>query len=343
MSYKICKQTDERIVLQDTGGIIDFIFGNVLAALGSGLIYLGWFGYQDTGELLMPLIIALVGYCFFFPVFKVNRLVIDAVNKELTKTKSWFGITTNKEIITNNGLSLLEMSGFTSGEVEAFFDSNERANHHYSLKFYSYPEWNLLIRSFPTMLDIALFIEQHFDTDLALIVQHKRHKFSAIGLLKNHQKTTLPNDSTVKETGFQELRIAFTRGGIIRQWAIPISLILWAIMTSVFLLYLSALEGFTYIPVAVQYLTAFIFSSGISLLIINNCVPTRLKIDHGNLIVKTSLFGARKYPLSEVVGVVNVAKITYLITRKGSVQLAYKIPTKYSYAIHSWLLSFLNK
>ena len=82
---------------------------------------------------------------------------------------------------------------------------------------------------------------------------------------------------------------------------------------------------------------------GISLLIINNDVPTRLKIDHGNLIVKTSLFGERKYPLSEVIGVVNVAKITYLITRQGSEQLAYKIPTKYSYAIHSWLIPFLNK
>ena len=72
-------------------------------------------------------------------------------------------------------------------------------------------------------------------------------------------------------------------------------------------------------------------------------MPTRLKIDHGNLIVKTSLFGERKYPLSEVIGVVNVAKITYLITRQGSEQLAYKIPTKYSYAIHSWLIPFLNK
>ncbi|WP_144211078.1 hypothetical protein [Shewanella donghaensis] len=342
MSYKICKQTDERIVLQDTGGFFDFIFGIVLVVLGSGVIYLGWFGYQDTGELLMPLIIALVGCCFFFPVFKVNRLIIDAVNKEIIKTKSWFGITTNREVITNRSLSLLEMSGFTSGEVEAFFDSTERANHHYSLKFYSYPEWNLLIRSFPTMLDIALFIEQHFDTELALIVQHKRHKFSAIGLLKNHQKTTLPNDSTVKETGFQELRIAFTRGGIIRQWAVPVSLSMWAIMTSGFLLYLSALEGFTYIPVALQYLLAFIFSFGISFLIIKNYVPNHLKIDHGNLIVKTSLFGARKYPLSEVIGVVNVAKITYLITRQGSEKLAYKIPTKYSYAIHSWLIPFVK-
>ncbi|GIU50414.1 hypothetical protein [Shewanella sp. KT0246] len=343
MSYKICKQTDDRIVLQDTGGFIDFIFGIVLVVLGSGVIYLGWFGYQDTGELLMPLIIALVGCCFFFPVFKVNRLIIDAVNKEIIKTKSWFGITTNKEVITNRSLSLLEMSGFTSGEVEAFFDSNERANHHYSLKFYSYPEWNLSMRSFPAMLDIALFIEQHFDTDLALVVQHKRHKFTAKGLLKNHQITPLPNDSTVKEVGFQEIRVASTRGGIIRQWAVPVSLSMWAIMTSGFLLYLSALEGFTYIPVALQYLLAFIFSFGISFLIIKNYVPNHLKIDHGNLIVKTSLFGARKYPLSEVIGVVNVAKITYLITRKGSEQLAYKIPTKYSYAIHSWLLSFLNK
>ncbi|MGI1999511.1 hypothetical protein [Shewanella frigidimarina] len=343
MSYKICKQNDERIVLQDTGGIIDFIFGIVLASLGAGVIYIGWFSYQDTGEIFMPLIIALVGCCFFFPVFKVNRLVIDAVNKEIIKTKSWFGITTNKEVITNRSLSLLEMSGFTSGEVEAFFDSTERANHHYSLKFYSYPEWSLSMRGFSTMLDVALFIERHFDTDLAMVVQHKRHKFSAIGLLKNHQITPLPNDSTVKEVGFQEIRVASTRGGMVRQWAVPISLILWAIMTSGFLLYLSMLEGFTSIPFAIQQIIAFIFVSGLSYLIMNNCVSTRLKIDHGNLIVKTSLFGARKYPLSEVIGVVNVAKITYLVTRQGSEQLAYKIPTKYSYAIHSWLMPYLKR
>ncbi|QFU24352.1 hypothetical protein FM038_020835 [Shewanella eurypsychrophilus] len=339
MSYKICKKTDGNIILQDTG----FIFGIVLASVGAGIMYLSWFNYQDTGEILISFVFLLLGSCFFFPMFKNNRLTIDAENKEVIKTKSWFGITTNKEVVTNRNLSLLEMSGFTSGEFEAFFDSTERTRHHYSLKFYSYPEWNLLIRSFSTMLDIMLFIEQHFDTDLALVIQHKRHKFSAKGLLKNHQKTPLPNDSTVKETGFQELRIASTRGGIIRQCAMPISLTLWAIMTSGFLLYLSALEGFTYIPVAVQYLTAFIFSSGISLLVINNFVPTRLKIDHGSLVVKNSLFGHAKYPLPEVIGVVNVAKITYLITHQGSEQLAYKIPTKYSYAIHSWLLPFLSK
>jgi uncharacterized membrane protein YeaQ/YmgE (transglycosylase-associated protein family) len=121
MSYKICKQTDERIVLQDTGGIIDFVFGIFLAAIGAGVIYLGWFGYQDSGELFMPLIVALVGSCFFFPVFKVNRLTIDATRKEIVKTKSWFGITSKKEIVTNRSLSLLEMSGFTTGEFEAFF------------------------------------------------------------------------------------------------------------------------------------------------------------------------------------------------------------------------------
>ncbi|MFT5704390.1 MAG: hypothetical protein ACI8SK_000336 [Shewanella sp.] len=100
-------------------------------------------------------------------------------------------------------------------------------------------------------------------------------------------------------------------------------------MTSVFLLYLSEMEGFTYIPFAVQQLIAFILVSGLSYISINSCVSTRLKIDHGNVIVKTSLIGARKYPLSEVVGVVNIAKITDLITRQGAETLAYRIPTKY--------------
>ncbi|WP_394496807.1 hypothetical protein [Shewanella sp. ENK2] len=252
MSYKICKQTEERMVLQTTGGIIDFLFSAVMALIGAGVTYLSWFNYQDTGEIVMSFVFLLLGSCFFFPMFKINRLTIDAVNKELTKTKSWFGITTNKEIITNNGLSLLEMSGATSGEVNAFFDNQKQVSHHYRLKFYSYPEWNLSMRGFSTMLEVALFIERHLDTDLAMVVQHKRHKFSAKGLLKNHQKTPLPNDSIVKEMGFQQLTISAAKGGVIGQWIVAISIITWVVMTSVFLLYLSEMEGFTYIPFAVQ-------------------------------------------------------------------------------------------
>ncbi|WP_350997755.1 hypothetical protein [Shewanella sp. TB7-MNA-CIBAN-0143] len=342
MGYKICKQTDEHIVLQTTGGIVDFIFGAVMGAIGAVIMSLGWFNYQDTGEIIMSLVFLLLGSCFLIPALKRNRVIVDVTNKQFVKTKSWFGITTNKEIITNNGLTLLEMSGATSGEVNAFFDNQKQVSHHYRLKFYSYPEWNLSMRGFSTMLDVALFIEQHFDADLAMVVQHKRHKFSTKGLLQNHQKTPLPNDSIVKETGFQQLTISAAKGGVIGQWIVAISIITWAVLTSVFLLYLSEMEGFTYIPFAVQQLIAFIIVSGLSYISINSSVSTRLKIDHGNLIVKTSLFGARKYPLSEVIGVVNVAKITYLITRKGSEQLAYKIPTKYSYAIHSWLMSFIK-
>ncbi|QYK13551.1 hypothetical protein K0I63_03275 [Shewanella rhizosphaerae] len=57
MSYKIYRQTDEQIVL------------------------------QDTGEIFMPLIVVLVDSCLFFPVFKRNRLTIDAIRKEAVKTK----------------------------------------------------------------------------------------------------------------------------------------------------------------------------------------------------------------------------------------------------------------
>ncbi|GIU45210.1 hypothetical protein TUM4438_18170 [Shewanella sairae] len=53
MGYKICKQTDERMVLQTTGGIIDFIFGIVMAAIGAVIMYLRWFNFQDTGEIIM--------------------------------------------------------------------------------------------------------------------------------------------------------------------------------------------------------------------------------------------------------------------------------------------------
>jgi len=74
------------------------------------------------------------------------------------------------------------MSGFTTGEFEAFFDSTERATHHYSLKLLSYHELQLAISNFSTMLNIVLFIEQHFDTDLALVVQHKRLKFMHVAI-----------------------------------------------------------------------------------------------------------------------------------------------------------------
>jgi hypothetical protein len=44
---------------------------------------------------------------------------------------------------------------------------------------------------------------------------------------------------------------------------------------------------------------------------------------------------AVSYFIIKMGGIV-VAKFTYLITWHGTESLAYKIPTKYSYAIHSW-------
>lgn len=40
MSYKICNQTEERIVLQDVGGIIDFLFSAVIEPTLVGYAFL---------------------------------------------------------------------------------------------------------------------------------------------------------------------------------------------------------------------------------------------------------------------------------------------------------------
>lgn len=342
MSYKILKQNDNRIVLQDTGGIIDFIFGIVLVVLGAGLIYFAWFGYQDTGELFLPVIITLVGSCFFFPAFKSNRLVIDAINKEIVKSKSWFVLTTNKEVITNHNLSLVEMTGDTSNELEAFFDPKEPVRHHYNLKFYSYPEWNLSISNFSTMLNIVLFIEQHFDADIALLVQHKRQAFSSQGLLNNHQKTPLPNDSKVRETAFQTLTIGGSLLDIAKYWIMSLGYISWSVATVTFILFFSDGLFTPYIPMPVQYALSALLVGFTLWLPTHNKSATRLIINNETLTVKHIPFGEKHYPLTDVIGVANIAKITFLMTKQGSETLACRIPTKYSYAIHSWLMDFIK-
>ena len=131
--------------------------------------------------------------------------------------------------------------------------------------------------------------------------------------------------------------------GKFKLWAASISCIVWSIATVAFLLYTSALENFDLIPTPLQYFLAIAFVSIVSFSMINRSIPTQLKIDHGKLIVKKTFFKTKSYPLSDVIGVTNIAKITYLITRQGTESLAYKISTKYSYAVHSWLIPFLNK
>lgn len=343
MSYKICKQTDDCIVLQDTGGIIDFMFNVFLAGIGAGVIYLGWFGYQDTGELFMPLIVALVGSCFFFNLFKRNRVTIDANKKIAIKTKSWFGITSNEEIINNSSLTLLEMSGFTTNELNAYGDDNQRINYHYSLKFYSYPEWQLAIRDFSTMINIVLFFEKHFDAELALVVQHQRHTFSTEGLLKNHIPTALPNNNWVRETDFQQLTIGGLPLTSVSCWLLAVFYIGAPLASMTMVLFYSGQLFEPYVPMAVQYVFAALFVGTFIGLFIRRLTGTRLSISHDVILVKNSLFSTRAYKRAEVVGVAKVAKITYLITQAGATALAYRLPTQSSYAIHSWLAQYIGK
>lgn len=342
MSYKICKQTDDCIVLQDTGGIIDFIFGIVLASLGAGVIYIGWFGYQDTGEIFMPLIIALVGCCFFFPMFKRNRLTIDAIRKEVVKTKSWFGITKEKEIVTNNNLSLLEMSGFITGEFNAFFDRQEIVRHHYALKFYSFPEWHITIRNVSTMINIVMFFEKHFDTDLALVVQHKRHKFSTKGLLKDHKPTALPTGDLVRESGFQQLTIGGMPFTSLRFWLFAMSTIGISFFMSIFILFFSESVFTPYVSLPVQYALSALLIGFFSWVFFYRAAGTKLRIYNDTLIVKHGVFNEKTYKRSDIIGVVNITRNTYLVTRLGAEWLAFRLPTEHSYAIHSWLMPYLK-
>ncbi|NKF49367.1 hypothetical protein G3R49_02070 [Shewanella sp. WXL01] len=343
MSYKICKQTDERIVLQDTGGIVDFIFGIVWAVLGLGLVYIAWFGYQDSGDLLMSIAIALVGCCFFFPVFKVNRLVIDAVNKEIIKTKSWFGIASEQETVTNGNLSMIEMSGFIYNELESVTEDSRQRRRYYFLRFYSYPEWELSMRDMPTMLNVALFIERHFDSGVAIKTEGTRHKFSALGLLKNYQKVDLPECSLVAETGFQQLGVGVGGVGRIKFWLSSLMSISWIVIALWLVLYTDVLEGFDSIPVLPLQIAVLAFVTLLSGLSINASFPATLKIDHGHLIVKNSLLKARRYPLADVIGAVNFLDITFLLTKNGVERLAHNLPNQHSYAIHTWLLPFIKR
>ncbi|QYK13548.1 hypothetical protein K0I63_03260 [Shewanella rhizosphaerae] len=342
MSYKIYKQTDEQIVLQDTGGVIDFVFGAVLAAIGAGIIYLGWFGYQDTGEIFMPLIVTLVGSCLFFPVFKRNRLTIDAVRKEVVKTKSWFGITAEKEIVTNNNLSLLEMSGFTSGKFAAFFDNKEAILHHYALKFYCHPEWHLTIRNLSTMINVVMFFEKHFDTDLALVIQDRRHKFSTKGLLRDHKPTALPNDDLVRESSFQQLTLGGMPASSLKFWLFAANTIGIAFFIVIFVLFFSESIFTPYVSMPIQYALSVLLIGFFSWIFFYRSSGVKLKIYNDKLIVKHGVFTRKTYKLSDVIGVVNMTRNTYLVTRLGAECLAFKLPTKHSYAIHSWLAPYLK-
>lgn len=343
MSYRIRKQTAEQIVLQDNGGLIDFIIGFVIAAIGAGIVYLAWFDYQDTGELFTPVAMAVVGSCFFFPVFKTNRVTINANRKEIVKIKSWFCIVSQKEVVTNNSLSLLEMSGFTTGQVEAFFDPQEAVAHHYCLKFHSYPEWELVISDFSSMISIALFIERFFTTDIALVVQNRRHKFSAQGLLKSHKHTALPNDNIVREEGFQTLRIGGHHFLSIGFWVALLGILGCVLVPVIFILCFSEDVFTPYVPMFIQYLFAVLAVGTAIWFVMKKTMATRLQVINDRLVVKLGPFSKADFHFSEVVGVANVAENTYLITQDGAEKLAYQISTTNGYAIHSWLLPFLKK
>ncbi|WP_394131457.1 hypothetical protein [Shewanella maritima] len=328
MSYKICKQTDECILLKDTGGIFDFLFSLFLAALGIGAFYLAWYGYQETDKLWVSVVIAMIGCCLFLPTFKVNRLVVDASNKQIIKTKSWFGVTSEKEVVTNSNLSMLEMSGFSYEKIEGLTEHSSLVRVHYLLTFFSKPEWQLLIRDLPTMLNVALFIERNFDANIAIKTEGTRHQFSALGLLKNYQKVDLPECSMVAETGFQQLGVDFGGFARFKFWLASLMSISWIFIALWLVLYTDVLEDIGSIPTPVLQVAVFVFVAVLSSLYINASFPATLKIDHGQLIVKNSLLKARRYPLADVIGAVNFLNITFLLTKHGVERLAYNLPPR---------------
>ncbi|WP_445776738.1 hypothetical protein [Shewanella sp.] len=60
------------------------------------------------------------------------------------------------------------------------------------------------------------------------------------------------------------------------------------------------------------------------------------------MITKHGAFNEKTYKRSDIIGVVNITRNTYLVTRLGAEWLAFRLPTEYSYAIHSWLMPYLK-
>jgi hypothetical protein len=226
--------------------------------------------------------------------------------------------------------------------LKLFFDNKGAIQHHYSLKFYSYPEWHVTIRNVSTMINIVMFFEKHFDTDIALVIEHKRHKFTTKGLLENNKKTAIPTDGLVRESGFQQLTVGGMPFTSLRFWLFAVNTIGISFFIVIFILFFSESVFTPYVSLPVQYALSALLIGFFTWVFLYRASGAKLKINNDSLIVKHGVFKAKKYKRAEIIGAVHITRNTYLITESGAEWLAFKLPIEHSYAVHSWLMQYLK-
>ncbi|MBE3674046.1 hypothetical protein PPAR_a2156 [Pseudoalteromonas paragorgicola KMM 3548] len=311
--------------------------------LGAWLIYISVIGIYKTGEMVWSSIIIILGLVLCTPVLKVNKVILNAKNKNIVSTRSWFGFVTKKTHIINSQLSLVEVSGFATGEFEKFFDPENPVLEHFSMKFFSYPELTMNIATLSDILKSVAFLEAHFDTDLALVAGNRRHKLSIDGLkTKSTESADIPNDRYLKISNKVELII--TAKPVTSPQFCSLLMLIWlfTLFTVWFLFNHADLVG-------AQYLTAVLQSAlSVILIMIGGYLSTlvmgrkKFSVSNGDLIVKATGAKNKVIKLNDVWGAANVARRTYLLTKSGAICLGYNSPRKYSIAIHDWFAKSID-
>jgi hypothetical protein len=340
MSFKIHKHTDDVLVLSSHHGLVDFLVRIIFLAFGGFIMSVGVTEFQETSELLWPLTLFLFGAGFFFPVFRSRKLIINAQASDITHSKSWFGVVTNKAHILNSQLPLIEISGLLDGEVLSFFDPSEPVTRRYYLTLFSHTKMRIQMSSFSQLLEVVAFFEDNFDTELAMVIDNHRHKFSTQGLMDNFKPTPLPKGNRVWESGLQQLSIGGQSRTSLGFWIVNSVIWAWslgciALLHSQEKILLAVLLPPIWQTLISLALLVFTVWFGIYLTGAN-----KLTIANDTLTVTRAGLKTKQYKLSDVWGVAKVTRVTELLTRKGAVPLSSGLSREHSFAVHSWLAQF---
>lgn len=337
MSYSISKHTDDSLILTNTRGMAGILVSIFFVFFGLMLMTLAVGEWQESGE--WPVAMCLFGAAAFLPVFRFNKVVISAKSKDLVQTQSWFGVVFGSKHILNEQLSLIEISGLISGEFAHFLDPSEHVRHSYSLTFFSHPKLTLTIATFSDLLKTIAFFEAHFDTNIALLIGNNRHKFTPAGLMEKGKPTPLPQDGLVRQTGVAQLSV---KGHPLVIWMINIPILSVALLGIWMLHFQEEMFRQVYIPPFYQYaLSACLIalSLGFVAFIRGACLLT---VENDMLTISKKGCRTKHFKLADVWGVSQVTNVTYLLTKNGAEKLAYKLPDKHNFAIHSWLTQFIR-
>jgi hypothetical protein len=126
-------------------------------------------------------------------------------------------------------------------------------------------------------------------------------------------------------------------------WLFAMSTIGISFFISIFILFFSESVFTPYVSLPVQYALSALLIGFFSWVFFYRAAGTKLRIYNDTLIVKHGVFNEKTYKRSDIIGVVNITRNTYLVTRLGAEWLAFRLPTEHSYAIHSWLMPYLKR